>query len=114
MAPCKIYQLVDLIDLRVYYDLSSVQIHDALYEFFKSHCMFMNVMYYEIDYVNINTNLNTLKRTVTQFDNIRSCRFTVITARFEVSLSYKMFQTNKNELFDGKLFMKKVSTQMIN
>ncbi len=45
--------------------------------------MFMN----EVDYVSINTNLNTLQRMETQFDNM----FTVLTARFELSLSYKTF-----------------------
>ncbi len=40
-------------DLSVYYDLSSVQIHKALYKFLKSHWL-----HYEIDYVDIDTLLN--------------------------------------------------------
>ncbi len=59
-------------DLRVHYDLSSVQIHNALYEFFFKviECSWTR-LHYKIDYVSKNTNLNTSYRKEKQFDNIR-------------------------------------------
>ncbi len=55
--------LIDLIWVFIMYDLSFVHIHNALYKFLKSHWM-------SIDEIGININLETLKRTMTQFDFI--------------------------------------------
>jgi hypothetical protein len=48
-----LFNLRNWIELSVYYDLSSVQIHEALYKFFKSHWF-----HYEIDCIDIDKFLN--------------------------------------------------------
>ena len=67
-------------DLSVYYDLSSVQIHKALYKFLKSHWL-----YYDFDYVNKDSFLKLTERR--QFD----LHVTAVVALFELDLSYKTF-----------------------
>ncbi len=66
-------------DLSVYYDLSSVQIHEAFYKFLKSHWL-----HYEIDYVDIDTFLNNGQNGDTVWLHVLS-GFTVVIALFELN-----------------------------
>jgi len=76
---------IDWFDLSVYYDLSSVQIHKALYKFLKSHWL-----HYEIDYVDIDTFLNNEQNGDTVWLHVLS-RFTAVKSLFELNLSYNTF-----------------------
>jgi len=76
----KILHWFDWFDLSVYYDLSSVQIHKALYKFLKSHWL-----YYNIDYVNKDALKKLTERW--QFD----LHIIAVVALFELDLSYKTF-----------------------
>jgi len=70
-------------DLSVYYDLSSIQIHKALYKFLKSHWL-----HDDIDYVDIDTFLNNEKNGDTVWLHVLS-EFTAVIGLFELNLSYK-------------------------
>jgi len=71
--------------LSVYYDLSSVQIHEALYKFLKSHWF-----HYKIDYVDIDKFLNNEQNSDTVWLHVLS-GFTGVIALFELNLSCKTF-----------------------
>ncbi len=71
--------------MSVYYDLSSVQMHKALYKFLKSHWF-----YYEIDYVDIDKFLNNEQNSDTVWLHVLS-GFTGEIALFELNLSCKTF-----------------------
>ncbi len=71
--------------MSVYYDLSSAQIHEAFYNFFKSHWF-----YYEIDYGDIDKFLNNEQNSDTVWLHVLS-GFTGVIDLFELNLSCKTF-----------------------
>jgi len=80
----EIDNLISLIwfDFSVYYDLTSVQIHEALYKF-------IYLFYYEIDYVDIDKFLNNEQNSDTVWLHVLS-GFTGVIALFELNLSCKI------------------------